>query len=126
MKMKNVTRRGNAAGNALLPTIGSSSSRRPTRMDSNTACPFPGNTLGLPTNTKTRKRMKADITQPVAMLLVMAQPLPKSTSLAAAGATPSPSEANETVATDKAAQNPRNFLTVCIIYRGGDDQEKGQ
>ena len=57
--------------------------------DSITACPFDGTMAGLPMSQSTKPTSNADTAQPVAMALVIAQPLPKSINFAAPGATPS-------------------------------------
>jgi hypothetical protein len=52
-----------------------------------------GKTEGLPINHMTKKMIAIETAQPVTMLFVMAQPLPKSINLLALGDTPAPSPA---------------------------------
>ena len=62
--------------------------------------------------------------QPVAMLLVMAQPWPKSTSLAAAGATPSPSLAKAGTTKARPVRKAKVFLTLSMVLPAAGDRGK--
>src|ERR1700712_3113636 len=104
--------------------IGSKISRNASIIDSKTDWPLPGKIDAFPITNTIRKIIKADVTQPVAMLLVITQPWPKSTNLAAEGATPSPSAAKEIVATERAAQKLRNFLTLSMICQWASHRGK--
>src|SRR5258708_38769851 len=115
MKMKKQTSSGNAMGNAVFPTIGSSKSRKASITDSTIACPLDGRILGLPTSHRIKMTINAEIAQPVTMLLVIAQPFPKSISLDAVGDTPSLSAAKADEAKTKKLSNDVRFFTRNMV-----------
>lgn len=88
-----------------------------------TAWPFDGSTFGFPTSHSTSATSSAEIVQPVSMLLVIAQPPPKSMSLAALGATPS---ARAVVARTRDARRVASWVPRDMRRKQVNPERKGK